>query len=64
MVDVVTGDGQWRYLESVPAPALLTPTDIAAATEILGKASTVVLQLQQPAAAILAALDQVPRTAG
>ena len=59
MVDVVTGDGQWRYLESVP-PALLTPTDIAAAAEMLGKASTVVLQLQQPAAAILAALDQVP----
>ena len=60
MVDVVTGDGQWRYLESVPAPALLTPADIAAATETLGKASTVVLQLQQPAAAILAALDQIP----
>lgn len=61
MVDVVTGDGQWRYLESVPAPALLSPTDIATATEILGKASTVVLQLQQPAAALLAALDQVPQ---
>jgi ribokinase len=59
MVDVVTGDGQWRYLESVPTPALLTPTDILAATQILGKASTVVLQLQQPAAAIVAALGSV-----
>ena len=59
MVDVVTADGQWRYLESVPDPALLTPTDLAIASEILGKASTVILQLQQPAAAILAALDRV-----
>ena len=36
MVDVVTADGQWRYLESVPDPALLTPTDIAAATRDVG----------------------------
>ena len=61
MVDVVTADGHWRYLESVPDPALLTPADIAVAREILGKARTVILQLQQPADAILAALDQVPR---
>jgi ribokinase len=59
MVDLVTGDGQWRYLESVPAPALLAPTDLAGAAEILGKASTVILQLQQPADAVLAALDHV-----
>ncbi len=60
MVDVVTPDGQWRYLESVPGPALLTPADHRHAGEMLGKASTVILQLQQPAAAILAALDRVP----
>ena len=40
MVDVVTADGQWRYLESVPAGALLTPADIEAAGELLGTAST------------------------
>jgi ribokinase len=59
MVDVVTADGQWRYLESVPDSALLSPADLAAAGEMLGKASTVVLQLQQPADAILAALDHI-----
>ena len=59
MVDLVTGDGQWRYLESVPAPVLLAPADLAGAAEILGKASTVILQLQQPADAVLAALDLV-----
>ena len=59
MVDVVTADGQWRYLESVPAGALLIPGDIEAASVLLSAASTVVLQLQQPADAVLAALDQL-----
>lgn len=58
-VDVVTGDGQWRYLQSVPDAALLTPADIRSAADRLQVADTVVLQLQQPAAAILAALDEV-----
>jgi ribokinase len=60
MVDVVTADGQWRYLESVPDPALLTPGDVRSAAAALRRAGTVVLQLQQPADAILAALEQVP----
>lgn len=59
MVDVVTADGHWRYLESVPSSALLTPGDVEPAAALLGKASTVILQLQQPAGAILAALDHV-----
>jgi ribokinase len=59
MVDVVTANGQWRYLESVPDTALLGPGDLAVAGEMLGKASSVVLQLQQPAGAVLAALDHV-----
>ena len=60
MVDVVTADGQGRYLESVSAGTLLTPADIQAAGELLlGTASTVILQLQQPADAVLAALNRL-----
>jgi len=55
MVDIVTPDGQWRYLESVPPGALLRADDIDQATALLGAARTVILQLQQPADAILAA---------
>ncbi|HWJ52929.1 MAG TPA: PfkB family carbohydrate kinase [Propionibacteriaceae bacterium] len=62
MVDVVTADGQWRYLESVPTGALLTPDDIAAAAGLLGAARNVVIQLQQPADAVLAALDRLDPT--
>ena len=57
MVDIVTPDGQWRYLESVPSSALLTPDDIDQARDLLGAARTVILQLQQPADAVLATLD-------
>lgn len=58
-VDVVTGDGRWRYLQSVPDEARLTPADITSAADLLAAADTVVLQLQQPAAAVLAALAQL-----
>jgi ribokinase len=62
MVDVVTADGQWRYFESVPADALLTPGDIEAAAGLLGTARNAILQLQQPADAVLAALDRLSPT--
>ena len=57
MVDIVTPDGQWRYLEAVPSGALLTADDIGQARDLLRAAQTVILQLQQPGDAILAALD-------
>jgi len=57
MVDIVTPDGQWRYLESVPPGALLNADDIDQARDLLRAARTVVLQLQQPAEAVIAALD-------
>jgi len=60
MVDIVTADGQWRYLESVPPAALLTADDIDQSRDLLGAARTVILQLQQPADAVLAALDALP----
>jgi len=57
MVDIVTSDGRWRYLESVPSGALLTADDVDRSRDRLHAARTVILQLQQPADAVLAALD-------
>jgi ribokinase len=45
--------------ESVPEPALLTRGHVAPAANLLRRASTVVLQLQQPAEAVLAALEHL-----
>jgi ribokinase len=59
IVDVVTADGQWRYLESVPAGALLTADDIEGAAKLLETARSAIIQLQQPADAVLAALDRL-----
>lgn len=60
-VDVVTADGQWRYLQSVPTRALLAPADLDRAAGLLQAADTVVLQLQQPGDAVLAALGHLSR---
>lgn len=60
MVDIVTPDGQWRYLESVPPGALVKIDDVDQARHLLRTARTVILQLQQPADAVLAALDALP----
>jgi ribokinase len=57
MVDIVTPGGQWRYLESVPSGALLTADDIHQSRDLMRAAQTAILQLQQPADAVLAALD-------
>jgi ribokinase len=55
IVDVVDGDGRWRYLEYLPEPTLLTEQDVAAARELLRAARYVIVQLQQPRAAARAA---------
>ncbi|MCC8248957.1 PfkB family carbohydrate kinase [Saccharothrix luteola] len=54
LVDVVC-DGEYRYLEDVPGPTLLTVQDVRAASAMLGGADAVIVQLQQPADAALAA---------
>ncbi|MGM1059380.1 PfkB family carbohydrate kinase [Saccharothrix sp. Mg75] len=54
MVDVVH-DGEYRYLEDVPDACLLTPADVEAASAVLAGADAVVVQLQQPPGACLAA---------
>ncbi|XVS66883.1 PfkB family carbohydrate kinase [Actinosynnema sp. CA-299493] len=55
IVDVVC-DGGYRYLEDVPGPTLVTADDVRAAASTLAGADAVVVQLQQPAEAALAAV--------
>jgi ribokinase len=59
LVDVVGPPGERRLLEHVEPPVLLTPDDVRAATPLLHAAGAVLLQLQQPAGAVRAALDAV-----
>lgn len=55
IVDIVDAAGRWRYLEDLPPAVLLSEADIAGAAGLLRSARWVSLQLQQPAAAVLAA---------
>ncbi|MDR5699572.1 PfkB family carbohydrate kinase [Agromyces aerolatus] len=55
LVDLVESDGTRRLLEDVPPEAELTTDDVIAAVAAMRDADTVVLQLQQPAEALLAA---------
>ncbi|WP_136520588.1 PfkB family carbohydrate kinase [Cellulomonas telluris] len=57
LVDVVAGGGERRLLEHVPGDVLLRPQDVRAAAGPLSSARAVLLQLQQPADAVAAALD-------
>jgi ribokinase len=59
-VDITDGRGARRVLEHVTREVLLSETDVAAAADLLGAAATVVLQLQQPAAALLLAVGLAP----
>lgn len=55
IVDIVDGHGQWRYLEDIPDEVLATAGDVSAATDMLGAPRNLLLQLQQPLAAVLPA---------
>lgn len=55
IVDVVTGDGGWRYLEDLPEDTLVTRADVEAAADAVAGVDVVVLQLQQPMPAVRAA---------
>ncbi|MBO2464791.1 bifunctional hydroxymethylpyrimidine kinase/phosphomethylpyrimidine kinase [Actinomadura sp. LCR2-06] len=57
IVDIVDGDGRWRYLEDTPPPVLLTGDDVAAAGPLLRDAPWAAVQLQQPPEAVRAAVD-------
>lgn len=55
IVDVPDAHGDWHYLEHLPPEVLLTEDDVAEADATLRAARCVVVQLQQPPAATLAA---------
>ncbi|MCW3841594.1 PfkB family carbohydrate kinase [Micromonospora yasonensis] len=55
IVDVVDARARWRYLEDIPEATLLTEADVADAEGVLQAAQAVVVQLQQPLPAVLAA---------
>jgi ribokinase len=55
IVNVVDDHGQWRYLEDIPDDVLTTEHDVLPAGDLLRDASSVILQLQQPAATVMAA---------
>ncbi|SDL63991.1 ribokinase [Geodermatophilus siccatus] len=63
LVDLVEDGGVRRLLEDVPDAVLLTPDDVAAATDQIAAAQVVSLQLEQPGAAVVAALQRVPEGA-
>jgi len=56
LVDVVGPPGERRLLEHVEPAVLLTPADVAGSADRLRAADAVLLQLQQPPAALHAAL--------
>ncbi|MCG7287296.1 PfkB family carbohydrate kinase [Cellulomonas sp. ACRRI] len=65
LVDVVGPPGERRLLEHVEPSVLLTPADVEASAERLRAADAVLLQLQQPADAVRAALRLLaPRPSG
>ncbi|NES27381.1 hypothetical protein GCE86_13075 [Micromonospora terminaliae] len=55
IVDVVDDRAHWRYLEDIPEATLLTEADVTGAAGMLRAARAVVVQLQQPLPAALAA---------
>ncbi|MEU5790163.1 PfkB family carbohydrate kinase [Micromonospora purpureochromogenes] len=55
IVDLVDAKGQWHYVQDLPPGTLLTAEDVLAAAVLLRAARAVVVQLQQPLAAALAA---------
>lgn len=55
IVDVVDARARWRYLADIPEATLLTEADVVGARAMLRAARAVVVQLQQPPAAALAA---------
>ncbi|HVV21623.1 MAG TPA: PfkB family carbohydrate kinase, partial [Pseudonocardiaceae bacterium] len=55
IVEVVDADARYRYFEDLPPAVLLTEEDVAANADALRTARAVMVQLQQPAVAALAA---------
>lgn len=63
LVDLVEQDGDRRLVESVPPETLLEADDLAGAADLVRGCRALILQLQQPGAAVRAALALAPATA-
>lgn len=63
IVELLEEDGSWRYVQHLPEEVLLTAGDVQAARSVLEGADAVLVQLQQPAEAALAAAE-IGRAAG
>ncbi|NJC22679.1 ribokinase [Arthrobacter pigmenti] len=57
LLDIVQPDGVRRLFEDVDSRVLLEAGDVRASEDLLRSANAVLIQLQQPAAAVTAALD-------
>ncbi|MFI5491268.1 PfkB family carbohydrate kinase [Actinoplanes sp. NPDC051859] len=55
IVELLEPAGTWRYVQHLPSAVLLTEADVLAVKDVLASADAVLVQLQQPAAAALAA---------
>lgn len=55
IVELLDADGTWRYVQHLPEAVLLTERDVEAARAVIAGADAVLVQLQQPPAAALAA---------
>ncbi|MFC7272930.1 PfkB family carbohydrate kinase [Paractinoplanes rhizophilus] len=55
IVEALDASGGWRYLQHLPPATLLTPADIEKADALFDDAAAVLVQLQQPPRAALAA---------
>ncbi|MEU4619947.1 PfkB family carbohydrate kinase [Actinoplanes sp. NPDC023801] len=55
IVEVLDGGAHWRYLQHLPGPMLLTAADVDRAADLLRSTRAVLVQLQQPSEAVLAA---------
>ena len=55
IVELLQPDGSYRYVEHLPPPVLLGEADVLSRRDVLAGADAVLVQLQQPAEAALAA---------
>jgi ribokinase len=55
IVEMLDSGGHWRYVQHLPEEVLLTEADVNAASAVLRSADAVLVQLQQPSEASLAA---------
>ncbi|WP_034262733.1 ribokinase [Actinospica robiniae] len=55
IVEVLDGENRWRYLQDTPASVQLDGADVLGARDVVERAASVVVQLQQPAESALTA---------